>query len=119
MEYGGLVTQPKENQSIIKAQLKTDHTNSRALTKLKVKIQSVLAYEGVKLSRHYGLFTRNGVDWFWGLGLKLADCYIRLMESLKEEIRLLSREPRVIAWNDQDIVSLITISGVGYKNAPH
>jgi len=64
----------------------------RQRAKLKVKIRGVLAYEGVKPPGHHGLFTRKGVEWLRGLGLEPVDCYLRLMEPLKEEIRLLSRE---------------------------
>ena len=86
----------------------------RQRAKLKVKIRGVLAYEGVKPPGHHGLFTRKGVGWLRGLALEPVDCYLRLMEPLKEEVRLLSRELRGIARDDPDVQLLMTIPGIGY-----
>ena len=86
----------------------------RQHAKLKVKIRSVLTYEGVKPPKGYGLFTRRGREWLRGLGLEPVDSYLRLMAPLREEIRLLSRELRRIAAGDEDIVLLMTVPGVGY-----
>ena len=72
----------------------------REQTKLKVKIWSVLSYEGVKPLKGYGLFTRRGVEWLKTLGLDLVNSYLRVMKTLKEQIRLLSRELRQLAAGD-------------------
>ena len=89
----------------------------RQQTKLKIKIRSVLAYEGVKPPKGYGLFTRRGVEWLRGLGLEPVDSYLRLMTPLREEIRVLSRELRRIAAGDEEVRLLTTIPGVGYYTA--
>ena len=83
-------------------------------TKLKIKIRSVLTYEGVKPPVEYGLFTRKGREWLRGLGLGPVDSYLRMMEPLRTEIRLLSLEMRRIAADDEDVKLLMTIPGVGY-----
>jgi len=89
----------------------------RRRAELKVKIQSILTYEGVKPPEGYGLFTRKGVEWLEGLGLEAVDCYLRLMPPLKEEIGLLSRELQLMARDDEDVRLLMTIPGVGYYTA--
>lgn len=86
----------------------------RQVSKLKVKIRDVLAYEGVKPPEGYGLFTRKGVDWLQGLGLDSVDCYLRLMAPLHREVLLLSKELRGMARGDPDVKLLMTIPGVGY-----
>jgi transposase len=80
----------------------------------KFKIRSTLTYEGVKPLVEYGLFTRKGREWLTGLGLGPVDSYLRMMEPLRTEIRLLSPEMRHIAAGDEDISLLMTIPGVGY-----
>jgi len=80
----------------------------------KVKIRSILAHEGIKPPKKYGMFTRKGRECLRGLGLEPVDCYLRLMAPLRKEIRLLSLELRHIAANDEDIRLLTTILGVGY-----
>jgi transposase len=84
---------------------------------LKVKIQSVLIYKGVKPPVGYGLFTRREVEWLGGLGLELVDCYLKLMPSLEEEIDRLSREFQLMARGDEDVRPLMTVPGVGYYTA--
>ena len=83
-------------------------------TKFKIKIRSTLTYEGVKPPVEYGLFTRKGREWLRGLGLGPVDSYLRMMEPLRTEIRLLSLELRHIAAGDEDVRLLMTIPGVGY-----
>ena len=83
-------------------------------TKLKIKIRSTLTYEGVKPPVEYGLFTRKGREWLTGLGLGPVDSYLRMMEPLRTEIRLLSLEMRHIAAGDEDVRLLTSIPGVGY-----
>jgi transposase len=83
-------------------------------TKLKIKIRSLLTYEGVKTPVEYGLFTWKGREWLRGLGLEPVDSYLRMMEPLRTEIRLLSLEMRRIAADDEEVRLLMTIPGVGY-----
>jgi transposase len=86
----------------------------RQRTKLKVKIRGVLTYEGIKPPEGYGLYTRKGREWLEGLGMDSIRCYLRVMETLREEVRRLSLELRHIASGDEDVRLLMTVPGVGY-----
>jgi transposase len=86
----------------------------RQVTKLKVKIRDVLAAEGVKTPEGYGLFTAKGVEWLRSLKLEPVDCYLRLIQPLKEEVKLVSGDLKRSAGKDDDVQLLMTIPGVGY-----
>ncbi len=86
----------------------------RQVTKLKVKIRDVLAAEGVKTPAGYGLFTAKGVEWLRSLKLEPVDCYLRLIEPLKEEVKLVSGDLKRSAGKDAEVQLLMTIPGVGY-----
>ena len=81
---------------------------------MKVKIWDVLAVEGVKPPTGHGLFTAKGVDWLRSLNLEPVDCYLRLIEPLKKEVKLVSRDFERSAGKDPEVQLLMTISGVGY-----
>lgn len=53
----------------------------RERAKLMTKIRSVLAYEGLKPPKGYGLFTRKGVEWLHSLNLEPVECYLRIIEA--------------------------------------
>ncbi|MFW6109088.1 MAG: IS110 family transposase [archaeon] len=42
------------------------------------------------------------------------DCYLRVMEPLREEINMLNRELKSMARDDKDVKLLMTIPGIGY-----
>ena len=86
----------------------------RERAKLMTKIRGVLAYEGLKPPNGYGLFTRKGVEWLHSLNLESVECYLRILEVLNGEIRLLSRQLRRLARDDEDVSLLMSIPGVGY-----
>jgi transposase len=86
----------------------------RQVTKLKVKIRDVLAAEGVKPPTGHGLFTAKGVEWLQSLKLEPVDCYLRLIEPLKEEVKLVSGDLKRSAGKDDEVQLLMTIPGVGY-----
>jgi len=86
----------------------------RERAKLMTKIRGVLAYEGLKPPKEHGLFTRKGVEWLQSLNLEPVECYLRILEALNGEIRLLSRQLRRLARDDEDVRLLMTIPGVGY-----
>ncbi len=86
----------------------------RQVTKLKIKIRDALAAEGVKPPSGYGLFTVKGVEWLRGFGMEPVDCYLRLIEPLKEEVKLVSRDLKRSAGKDAEMQLLMTIPGVGY-----
>ena len=56
----------------------------------------------------------KGREWLKGLNLEPVDCYLRVMEVLREEIRRLSRDLRGTADVDEDFRLLMSIPGVGY-----
>jgi transposase len=86
----------------------------REQAKLKVKIRSILTYKGLKPPTGYGLFTVKGREWLKGLGLEPVDCYLRVMATLKKEVRRISLELRQVAAGDEDVRLLMTIPGIGY-----
>jgi len=86
----------------------------RERAKLMTKIRGVLAYEGLKPPKEYGLFTKKGVEWLQSLKLEPIECYLRIIEVLNGEIRQLSRQLRRLARDDEDVRLLMTIPGVGY-----
>jgi transposase len=86
----------------------------RERAKLKTKIRSTLTYEGVKPPTGHGLFTRKGKEWLEELGLEPVNCYLRVMEVLKQEINLLNRDLRGVAGGDGDVQLLMTVPGIGY-----
>jgi transposase len=86
----------------------------RQVTKLKVKIRDALTAEGVRPPEGFGLFTAKGVEWLNGLDLELVDCYLRLIEPLKEEVKLVSKDLKRSAGKDPEVELLMTIPGVGH-----
>jgi transposase len=89
----------------------------RERVKLRVKVKAILTYEGVRWPSDHGLFTAKGVEWLHGLKLDPVESYLRVMASLDDEIRLLSKELRGQAEDDEDVKLLMTIPGVGYYTA--
>jgi transposase len=89
----------------------------RTRVKLRVKIKSVLTYEGLKWPSDHGLFTKKGVVWLHGLNIDSIECYLRILKPLDEEIKLLSGELKGIAEGDEDVKLLMTIPGIGYYSA--
>ena len=43
-----------------------------------------------------------------------VDCYLRLIEPLKDEVKLVSRDLKRSAGKDAEVQLLMTIPGVGY-----
>jgi transposase len=89
----------------------------RERVKLRVKVKSVLTYEGLKWPSDHGLFTKKGVEWLHQLKIDSVESYLRILESLDEEIKLLSKELEGIAEDDEDVKLLMTIPGIGYYTA--
>ncbi len=63
------------------------------------------------------MFTKKGVEWLRGLNIDSIECYLRILEPLDEEIKLLSNELVGIAEGDEDVKLLMTIPGIGYYSA--
>jgi transposase len=89
----------------------------RTRVKLRVKIKSVLTYEGLKWPSDHGLFTKKGLEWLHGLNFDSIESYLRILKQLDEEISLLSKELVGIAEGDEDVKLLMTIPGIGYYSA--
>jgi transposase len=105
---------PPREIAVIREKVRRRAFLVRQVTKLKVKIRDALAYEGVKSPTGYGLFTVKGVEWLSGLGMEPVDCYLRLIEPLKSEVKFLSSRLKREAGDDPDVRLLMTIPGVGY-----
>jgi transposase len=89
----------------------------RQRVKPKVKIKSVLTYEGIKPPSDHGLFTLKGVEWLRSLNVESIDSYLRIMSVFDEEIRLLSKQLLGLAKEDEDVKLLMAIPGIGYYSA--
>jgi len=85
---------PPRELAVLREKIRRRAFLVRQVSKLKVKIRDVLAYEGIKPPEGYGLFTRKGVDWLNGQHMEPVDCYLRLMAPLHREVLLLSKELR-------------------------
>jgi transposase len=85
----------------------------RERVKLRVKVKSALTHEGLKWPIDHGLFTKKGVEWLHGLNIDSVESYLRILESLDEEIKLLSKELVGVAEDDEEIKLLMTIPGIG------
>jgi transposase len=89
----------------------------RQRAKLKVKIKSILLYEGIKSPSGLGLFTLKGVEWLRSLNFESIDSYLRIMNTFNREIKLLSKQLLGLAEEDEDVKLLMTIPGIGYYSA--
>ena len=81
----------------------------RSRVKLRVKIKSVLTYEGLKWPVDHGLFTKNGVEWLHGLNLDSIECCLQVPKALDHEIQLPSKELQGGAEDDEEVKLLMTI----------
>ena len=89
----------------------------RERVKLRVKIKSVLTYEGIKWPSNHGLFTEKGAEWLHTLDLESVESYLRVLKVLDDEIKVLSKHLRGEAEDDEDVKLLMTIPGIGYYSA--
>jgi transposase len=112
-----LAYMPDKEVSLLREQVRRRAFLVRERVKLRVKIKSILTYEGIRWPSDSGLFTRKGVEWLHGLSLEPVESYLRVMKPLDEEIRLVSRQLRGLAEEDEDVKLLMTIPGVGYYSA--
>jgi transposase len=112
-----LAYMPDKEISTLREQVRRRAFLVRQRVKLRVKIKSILTYEGVRWPSEGGLFTRKGVEWLHGLSVESIESYLRIMRIFDDEIRLLNRQLRGIAENDEDVKLLITVPGIGYYSA--
>jgi len=81
------------------------------------KIKSMLAYEGIKPPKQYGLFTKQGIAWLHTLNIDSIECYLAIMAAINVQIRNLPLELQKIAKDYEDVKLLMTIPGVEYYTA--
>ena len=112
-----LAYMPEKEISVLREQVRRRAFLVRQRVKLRVKIKSILTYEGVRWPSEGGLFTRRGVEWLHGLSVESIESYLRIMRIFDDEIRLLNRQLRDLAENDEDVRLLMTVPGIGYYSA--
>jgi len=112
-----LAYMPEKEVSVLREQVRRRAFLVRQRVKLRVKIKSILTYEGVRWPSDSGLFTRKGVEWLHGLSVESIESYLRIMRIFDDEIRLLNRQLRGVAENDEDVRLLMTVPGIGYYSA--
>jgi transposase len=108
---------PDKEVSMLREQVRRRAFLVRERVKLRVKIKSILTYEGVKWPSDSGLFTRKGVEWLHALSLEPVESYLRVLKPLDDEIRLVSKRLKGLAGEDEDVKLLMTIPGIGYYSA--
>jgi transposase len=112
-----LAYMPDKEVSALREQVRRRAFLVRERVKLRVKIKSILTYEGIRWPSDHGLFTRKGVEWLHGLCLEPVESYLRVLKPLDDEIRLVSKQLRGLAGEDEDVKLLMTIPGIGYYSA--
>ena len=108
---------PDEETAVLREKIRRRAFLVRERIKLRVKIKSILTYEGVRPPPDHGLFTKKGVEWLHSLDLEPAESYLRIIKTLDEEIGQLSRHLKELAEDDEEVKLLETIPGVGYYTA--
>ena len=108
---------PNEETAKLREKVRRRAFLVRQRAKLKVKIRSVLTYEGIKPPSGHGLFTLKGVEWLRSLSLEPVDSFLRIMGTFNLEIKFLSRQLLGLAEEDEDVKLLMTIPGIGYYSA--
>jgi transposase len=108
---------PDKEIAILREKVRRRAFLVRERVKLRVKIKSVLTYEGLKWPSDHGLFTKKGLEWLHGLNLGPVESYLRVLKPLDDEIKLLSKELAGIAEDNEDVKLLMSIPGIGYYSA--
>lgn len=57
------------------------------------------------------------MEWLHALSLELVESYLGVMKPLDDEVKLLSKNLRGLAEDDEDVKPLMTIPRVGYYSA--
>jgi transposase len=108
---------PDKEISMLREQVRRRAFLVRERVRLRVKIKSILTYEGIRWPSDRGLFTVKGVEWLHALRFEPVESYLRVLKPLDDEIRLVSRRLRGVAEEDEDVKLLMTIPGIGYYSA--
>ena len=112
-----LAYMPDKEISVLREQVRRRAFLVRERVRLRVKIKSVLTYEGVRWPSDHGLFTVKGVEWLHALCFEPVESYLRVLKPLDDEIRLLSKQLRGLAGKDEEVKLLMTVPGIGYYSA--
>ena len=108
---------PDEDTAILREKIRRRAFLVRERVRLRVKIKNFLAYEGIKPSFEYGLFTEKGIAWLHSLSLEPIESYLRIIRPLDDEIKRISKHLKELANDDKDVRLLMTVPGVGYYTA--
>jgi len=108
---------PDQKTAVLREKIRRRAFLVREQVRLRVKIKSILTYEGIKTPTEHGLFTQKGVEWLHSLTLEPAESYLRIIQPLDDEIKQLSKHLKEQTENDEDVKLLMTIPGVGYYTA--
>ena len=117
MDWLPLSYVPDEDTGALREKVRRRAFLVRERVKLRVKIKSYLTYQGLKWPADHGLWTKAGLVWLHGLNLAPVESYLRLIDVLSEEIKLLSKELKREAKDDEDVGLLMTVPGIGYYSA--
>ena len=112
-----LAYMPDEETAMFREKVSRRAFLVRERVKLRVKIKSILTYEGIKMPSDHGMFTQKGVEWLHALNLEPVESYLGIVKLLDDEIKLLSKQLRGLAEDDEDVKLLMTIPGIGYYSA--
>jgi transposase len=73
---------PDEETACLREKVRRRAFLVRERVKLRVKIKSILTYEGIKPPSDHGLFTLKGVEWLHALDLDPVESYLRIVKLL-------------------------------------
>jgi transposase len=108
---------PDEETAMLREKIRRRAFLVRERVRLRVKIKSILTYEGIKPPIDHGLFTGKGLEWLHTLERSPIESYLRVISPLDDEIKRVSKELKEMAMVDEDVKLLMTILGVGYYTA--
>ena len=75
-----LAYMPDKEISVLREQVRRRAFLVRERVRLRVKIKSVLTYEGVRWPSDHGLFTVKGVEWLHALRFEPVESYLRVLK---------------------------------------
>jgi len=112
-----LAYMPDKETAMLREKVRRRAFLVRERVKLRVKIKSILTYEGLKWPSDHGLFTGKGEAWLHGLNLESVESYLRVLKPLDDEIKFVSKQLKGMAEDNEDVKLLMTIPGIGYYSA--
>ncbi len=83
-------------------------------TSIKNRIHSILTIEGIKYDN---LFTSEGIKFLKSLNDRRINRYLRILNTINEEIKEIDKEIREKCIENEGIMILTTIPGIGYFSA--